>query len=174
MNATGGTTPTPTQTPRPGRYTIDPDGSALSFRTTHVFGLLPVRGTFALRGGTVDVADPLSGSRIGAEVDAASFRSGNAQRDGAVRSARFLDTGTHPLITFVSAEVGADAVSGTLTAHGVSRPVRLSVVRLDVLADAFTVRATLRVDRTEFGVTASPGMAGRRLELTVVARCVRA
>ncbi|MFJ6543305.1 YceI family protein [Streptomyces sp. NPDC091385] len=173
MDATGGTTPTTPRTPRPGRYTIDPDGSTLSFRTTHVFGLLPVRGTFALRGGTVDVADPLSGSRISVEVDAASFRSGNAQRDGAVRSARFLDTGTHPLITFVSGEVEADAVSGTLTAHGVSRPVRLSVVQLALFEGGFTVRATLRVDRTEFGVTASPGMAGRRLDLTVEARCVR-
>ncbi|MEU9403735.1 YceI family protein [Streptomyces sp. NPDC048242] len=173
MDATGGTTPTTTQTPRPGRYTIDPDGSTLSFRTTHVFGLLPVRGTFTLRCGSVDVADPLSGSRVRAEADAGSFRSGNAQRDGAVRSARFLDTGTFPLITFVSEEVDAHAVSGMLTAHGVSRPVRLSVVQLDVRADDFTVRATLQVDRTEFGVTASPGMAGRRLDLTLEARCVR-
>ena len=43
-----------TATPHLGRYRIDPDATTISFRTRHVFGLLPVRGTFAARGGTVD------------------------------------------------------------------------------------------------------------------------
>ncbi|MFF7751640.1 YceI family protein [Streptomyces sp. NPDC007971] len=171
MDATGNTVNT---TPRLGRYTIDSDTSSLSFRTRHVFGLLPVHGTFAIRGGTVEVAEPLSASRVHAEVDAASLRTGNAQRDAAVRSSKFLDAGRYPLITFASDRVDATTVSGTLTVCGVSRPASLSVVRSEVFADGFTVRAVSRVDRTEFGVTAARAMAGRRLDLTLEIRCVRA
>ena len=38
---------------------------------------------------------------------------------------------------------------------------------------SFTVRATTRIDRTEFGVTAYRGLAGRHLDLSVEAQCVR-
>ncbi|MFE1312890.1 YceI family protein [Streptomyces sp. NPDC058755] len=170
MDATGNNV---TTTPWLGRYTIDTDRSSLSFRTRHIFGLLPVRGTFAIRGGTIEVAEPLSESRLHAEVDAPSFRTGNAQRDDAVRSVKFLDTDRYPLITFTSDRVDTTTVSGTLTACGVSRPTSLSLVHAEVLADAFTVRATTRVDRTEFGVPAARGMAGRHLDLTLEIRCVR-
>ncbi|MER5549717.1 YceI family protein [Streptomyces sp. NPDC002589] len=78
--------------PRLGRYTIDTDSSSLSYKSRHLFGLLPVRGTFAIRGGTVEVTEPLSGSRVHAEIDAVSLRTGNARRDATVRSAKFLDT----------------------------------------------------------------------------------
>ncbi|MFI8091353.1 YceI family protein [Streptomyces sp. NPDC086080] len=171
MDATDNPT---TTTPRLGRYTIDTATSSLTFRTRHLFGLLPVRGTFAIRGGTVDVAEPLADSRLRVEVDAASFHTGNDHRDNDIRSAKYLDTDQHPLFTFVAGQVDTTSVSGTLTACGVSRPARLSIVRSEVRADSFTVRATTRVDRTEFGVTASRGMAGRHLDLTLEVTCVPA
>ncbi|GAB3179531.1 YceI family protein [Streptomyces incanus] len=163
-----------TTTPRLGRYTIDTNSSSITFKGRHLFGLMPVRGTFAIRGGTVDVAEPLSESRLRVEIDAASFSTGNDHRDGDVRSAKFLDIDRHPLITFVSERVDATSVSGTLTACGVTRPASLAVVRSEVRANSFTVHATTRVDRTEFGVTAARGMAGRRLDLTLEVTCVHA
>ncbi|MFJ4002556.1 YceI family protein [Streptomyces sp. NPDC090023] len=171
MDTTGSPSPT-TTTPRLGRYVIDPARSSITFTTRHVFQLLPVRGTFTIRDGTVDVAEPLAASRLRVEIDAASFSTGNDRRDREVRSAKFLDTDRHPLITFAAERVDATQVSGTLTACGISRPASLSVVRSEVRAGSFTVRATTRVDRTEFGVTASPGMAGRRLDLTLEVTCV--
>jgi len=143
------------------------------FRSRHLFGLLPVRGIFAIRSGSVDVAEPLSGSSVRVEVDAASFSTGNERRDSEVRSARLLDTLRYPLITFVSDRVDTDFVSGTLTVCAVARPVRLSIVDRQVHANRFTVRATTRVDRTEFGVTAARGMAARHLDLMLEVTCVR-
>jgi hypothetical protein len=35
------------------------------------------------------------------------------------------------------------------------------------------VRATTRIDRTEYGVTAARGLAARHLDVTVEVRCVR-
>ena len=37
-------------------YRIDPDRSAVTFRTRHLFGLAPVRGRFDIKAGTVDIA----------------------------------------------------------------------------------------------------------------------
>ncbi|HLU28104.1 MAG TPA: YceI family protein [Glycomyces sp.] len=159
--------------PAAGRYAIDPAASTIAFATTHVFGLLPVHGSFAVGGGTVDVADPLSESRVRAEIPAASIDTGNAQRDAHVRSSRYLDTDRHPTMTFVSERVEGDRLIGELTAHGVTKPVTLEVEPGTVSAESFTARAKVRVDRTDFGVTAARGMTGRHLDMTIDVTCVR-
>ena len=92
--------------PRPGRYEIDTSCSAVTFRTRHLFGLAPVRGSFTIRAGTIDVAEPLADSSVHVQIDPASFRTGNGQRDGTVRSERLLDTDRYPVITFRSEERG--------------------------------------------------------------------
>ncbi|MFE9552499.1 YceI family protein [Streptomyces sp. NPDC006703] len=169
MDATGNPT---TTTPRLGRYAIDTDHSSITFKSRHFFGLMPVRGTFAIRGGTVEVTEPLSQSRLRVEIEAASFSTGNGQRDRDVRSVKFLDTDRHPLITFVSERVEATSVAGRLTVCGITRSASLSIVGSEVHTNSFTVHAITRVDRVEFGVTGARGMAGRHLDLTLEVTCV--
>lgn len=166
-------TPEAQVTPRPGRYEIDTSCSAVTFRTRHPFGLAPVRGSFAIRAGTIDVAEPLAGSSVFVRIDPASFRTGNGQRDDNVRSERLLDTGRYPVITFRSEGVDGPALTGTLTVRNVTMPVTLSVEQAAVTPGSFEARASTRIDRTEFGVTAYRGMAGRYLDMTVEVRCVR-
>ena len=163
-----------TAVPRIGQYEIDPGNSVVRFRTRHLFGLAPVRGTFAIRSGTVGVAEPLSGSAVSAEIDVASFRTRNRQRDSAVRSPQFLDAASHPSMNFSTVRISGTTIAGTLTVRGVTKPVSLTVEEITVAPESFTARATTRIDRTEFGVTASRGLAGRYLDLTIEARCVRA
>ncbi len=159
--------------PRLGRYDIDPETSSVAFRTRHLFGLAPVRGTFRIRSGAVEVTEPLSDSRIRVEIDAASFRTGLGARDNTVRSPRFLDAGRHPVLVFVAEKMEGDALSGALTVCGTTRPVRLPAEVSAQPDGSFTARAAARIDRAEFGVTASPGLAGRYLDITVEVRCVR-
>jgi polyisoprenoid-binding protein YceI len=158
---------------QPGRYEIDTSCSAVTFRTRHMFGLAPVRGSLAIRAGTVDVAWALTDPGVYAEIDTASFRTGNGQRDSNVRSARLLDAGQYPVITFRSERLDGQALTGALTVRDVTRPVSLSIEQSAVSPGSFTARATTRIDRTEFGVTAYRGLAGRYLDLTVEVRCVR-
>ena len=160
-------------TPQPGHYSIDPDRSRVTFATRHLFGLGRVRGSFAIRGGTADIADPIAASAISAEIETASFRTGNRQRDHSVLSPRFLDPAGHPVITFQSDRIDADALTGTLTVCGVARPVTVTVTRCEVSRGSFTVYATARVDRTEFGITAARGLAARYLNLTMEIQCTR-
>jgi polyisoprenoid-binding protein YceI len=163
------------QAPRLGRYEIDASRSRVTFRTRHMFGLGPVRGTLAIRSGWADIAEPLADSAIHAEIDTASFRTRNPQRDRSVRSARFLDAARFPVISFRDGHVCADGrtVRGTLTVREVSRPVSLSIDQMTIAERSFTASATVRVDRIEFGVTAMPGLAGRYLDLTMEVRCAR-
>ncbi|HEX5292668.1 MAG TPA: YceI family protein [Streptosporangiaceae bacterium] len=163
-----------TRAPRLGHYDIDARHSAITFRTRHFFGLAPVRGAFTISSGTVDVAEPLAGSRIHAEIDAASFRTGNGQRDAAVRSGSLLHASRHPVITFDAGHVRGSVLAGELTVRDVTRPVSLTVDSVEPDATgSFTARARVRIDRTEFGITAMRGLAGRYLELLVEVQCVR-
>lgn len=169
--------------PRTGRYEIDPDGSRVEFRTRHLFGLAGVRGSFAIRSGVVDVVDPIAASRIRVEIDTASFHTGNGQRDATVRSARFLDAGRYPTMTFGSDRLDGDraALAGMLTVRAVTRPVTLERLAVEPAGPggvaggpgSFVARATTRIDRTEFGLTASPGLAGRYLDVSLRVVCLR-
>jgi len=182
-------------TPEPGRYDIDVSSSTVTFRTRHLFGLAPVRGAFALQSGAVDVAEPPAGSGIQAGIQAgieagiqagieagiqagiesASFRTGNPERDRSVRSARLLNSAEFPAITFGNGHVGPDGrtVSGELTVRDVTRPVTFPVRVVAVSRESFTASAAIRIDRTEFGVTALRGLAGWYLDVVVEVRCVR-
>jgi polyisoprenoid-binding protein YceI len=156
------------QIPQTGRYQIDIDRSTVTFKGRHLFGLAPVRGTFALRQGVIDVTDPVADSSVQVEIDTASFHTGNRQRDRDVRSARFLDTGRHPSMRFISELLDRSGrrpvLTGTLLVRDVARPVSLTIEQSTVhrgRPPSFTTRATARIDRTEFGLTAARGMAGR-------------
>jgi polyisoprenoid-binding protein YceI len=166
-------TPEAQAIPRPGRYEIDISYSAVTFRTRHLFGLAPVRGSFAIRAGTIDVDEPLARSSAFVQIDAASFRTGNGQRDDQVRSDRLLDTDRYPAITFRSESVDGLALTGMLTVRNVTMPVTLSIDQTAARARWFNARASTRIDRNEFGVTAYRGMAGRYLDMTIELRCVR-
>ena len=72
-------------------------------------------------------AEPLAGSSAYVQIDPASFRTGNEQRDSNVRSERLLDAGRYPIITFRSEGVDGPASAGTLTVRNVTMPVTLSI-----------------------------------------------
>lgn len=160
--------------PRLGRYRIDTAKSAVTFKTRHVFGLAPVRGRFAIRNGAVDVAEPLAESSIHAEIDSASFDSGNSRRDDVVRSSTYLHAERFPAMTFAAERIDGTSIQGSLTVCGVTRTVSLSAEQTAVTPDTFRVRAGTRIDRTEFGVTAGRGMTGRHLDVLLDIECVRA
>jgi polyisoprenoid-binding protein YceI len=156
------------EAPTTGRYRIEPTDSTISFVTRHVFGLAPVRGTFALREGVVHVADPVRASTVRVTVDARGFDTGNPARDDTVRSPRFLDASRYPDITFVADGVGENlVVTGTLTVRGRTEPLEVKIDTVRVFAHRVHVKASAEVDRYAWGVTAMKGMTGRRLRFTL-------
>ena len=168
------TTDDTVQVPRAGQYAIDSRGSTLTFRSRHLFGLAPVRGTMAISQGVVEVAEPTTDSSVQVEIDTTSFHTGSRHRDGDVRSARFLDAARYPSMRFASERLdrseGRWMLAGTLRVRDVARPVSLAIERSTVQPGApnsFVVCASTRIDRTDFGLTASRGMAGRHLDVSL-------
>jgi polyisoprenoid-binding protein YceI len=177
---TTSTTEDALQAPPVGRYGIDRRASTITFKCRHLFGLAPVAGTMAISHGLVDIADPLTGSSVQVEIDTTSFDTGSSQRDRDVRSPRFLDAERYPSMTFISERLDRSedhwTLVGTLMVRGVARSVSLAVERSTVppgRPTSFVICATTRIDRTEFGLTAAKGLAGRHLDISLRIQGVR-
>ena len=76
-------------------------------------------------------------------------------------------------ITFVSDGVDGSTLNGILSVGAASRPISVSVELTCATPEAFDVQAKSRIDRTDFGITAWRGLAGRYLDITAEVRCVR-
>ena len=110
-----------------GTWTIDPVHSAVAFQVRHLM-VSKVRGGFDVFSGQVVVAED-GAPTVTAEIVVDSVNTKNAQRDGHVRSADFLEVEKYPTMTFRSTSVhgtGSDfTIRGELTLHGVTREVEL-------------------------------------------------
>jgi polyisoprenoid-binding protein YceI len=155
--------------PATGRYRLDPARSSVTFRTRHLFGLGAVSGTMAVTSGEITIDPAVPQATVTAIVSAASFHTGSRLRDRDVRSAKFLDTGRYPHITFragiLSHDQGRWALSGELTVRQVRRPVTLAIESVAPAGAGFRARAAACIDRYAFDVTAAKGMAARYLDI---------
>jgi polyisoprenoid-binding protein YceI len=138
-----------------------------------MFGTGAVTGEFQLRDGYLDVTESLSDSAVHVVASADSFETGNPTRDRAVRSSTYLNTERYPDLDFRADAVHSDGdgwtVDGTLTAHGVAAPLRITVDAVDAAAGEVSLHASAQVDRYAHGITAGRGLAGRRLAIDIAA-----
>lgn len=146
-----------------GTWTLDPSHTRLGFATKHAM-VTTVRGQFDVFSGSLvlDGDDPAS-SRAFVEVDAASFTTGNGDRDAHVRSADFLDVEAFPTLTFAASAVRRLAddqfvMTGDLTIRGTTRPVEITADLEGVTTDPFGnerigFSGSTRISRKDFGLT---------------------
>jgi len=166
------TTSTPTQQasiPAAGRYRLDPARSSVTFRTRHLFGLGAVSGTMAVTSGEITIGPAAGQATMTAAVSAESFHTGSRVRDRDVRSARFLDAGQHPHITFRAGTLtqagGRWMLAGELTVRQITSPVTLAIDSAEPVGAGFRAHATTRIDRYALGVTAAKALAARHLDI---------
>ena len=68
----------------------------------------------------------------------------------------------------------AGAIIGTRETQVRPRPGRYEIdTSRSAVTGSLDARASTRIDRTEFGVTAYPGLAGRYLDMSLEVQCVR-
>lgn len=154
-----------------GRYTIDPSRTTVGFAIKEMWGLMTVRGTFAVTGGEIVVADDPAASSVRVALDPASFASGNKRRDKDVTGKNFLDAAAYPEMAFASTRVAAGpdgwTMTGLLTVHGVTAPVTLRLDAGRSTRDGCAFTATGTVDRTAHGVSRAAGFIARDLSVTI-------
>jgi polyisoprenoid-binding protein YceI len=117
--------------PEAGTWEIDPSHQSFEFVARHL--MAKVRGKFSGVSGVATVAEVPEESTLEIEIDTTTVDTGDATRDGHLRSNDFFGTEDHPTISFRSTAVRPDEgeshwkVDGELTIRGVTRPVTVDL-----------------------------------------------
>ena len=117
--------------PEPGTWEIDPAHASFEFVARHL--MVRVRGKFSDVKAVATVAEVPEQSSLAVDIDATTVDTGDATRDGHLRSGDFFGVDEHPQITFRSTGIrpgdGETAwkVDGDLTIRGVTRPITVDV-----------------------------------------------
>jgi polyisoprenoid-binding protein YceI len=143
-------------------YDIDTAHSGASFSVKHMM-VTNVSGRFSnIKGKVVFDEKNLAKSSIEATVDVNTINTNEPKRDAHLKGPDFFDVEKFPTMTFKSTKVykagGVIKVDGTLTLHGVSKPVTLTLEELSgevkhpmgsIVRGAV---ARTRINRKEFGL----------------------
>src|SRR6478736_362951 len=148
-----------------GSFRLDTLRTRVAFSVRHLTGR--VHGVFIRVAGVVNYdAQSPENVAVHATIQSSSVVTHSAARDARVRSSGFLDVRAFPEITFVSTSARrcrrSLEVTGQLTIHGVSRPVTVTVGKMQKRSSecepsegrgsGISAVARARVRRTEFGV----------------------
>ncbi|MGA3080555.1 MAG: YceI family protein [Terracidiphilus sp.] len=145
-------------------WKLDPAHSAAEFKVKHMM-ISNVKGKFHGLSGvlSLDEAD-LTRSSVEASVAVASLNTGDAQRDGHLKSADFFEADKFPAMTFKSKKIeslgkGAYNVAGDLTIHGVTKAMTFAVEDVSKPSKdpwgnlRIGLSATAKINRKDFGLT---------------------
>ncbi len=147
----------------PVTYTLDPAHTYPSFAADHFGGLSVWRGKFNSTSGKVVYDKDAKSGSLDVTVDISSINFGMPKLDEHAKSAEMFDAAKYPTATFsgkftkFNGSAPAE-VQGTLTMHGVSKPVTLKIDSFKCIQSPVNkkevcgVDASSTINRAEFGV----------------------
>jgi len=158
-------------------WKLDSAHSSADFTIRHM-GISNVHGHFGNINGTVVLDEKdITKSKVNATVDTTTVDTGNAQRDGHLKSPDFFDVAKYPTMTFVSKEItskdGKLEMTGDLTMHGVTKTVTLDLdgPSAEMKDPKGTVHrgmsGTTSIHRADFGINYGSGMLGDDVKVTL-------
>ena len=147
-------------------FKVDPAHAFVNFRISHL-GYSTLVGRFNTFAGNVswDKSNP-SSAAIELTVETESIDSNWAERDKHLRGEKFLDHKKFPQVVFKSTKYTGDAsggaLAGTLTLHGVTKPITIDIKMVGEGDDpwggyraGFT--GTTSFNRSDFGISENLG-----------------
>jgi polyisoprenoid-binding protein YceI len=151
----------------PVKYKIDPSHTYPSFEADHKGGLSTWRGKFNKTSGSVVLDREARTGTVDVAIETDSIDFGLDAMNTHARSAAIFDTAQFPLAVYKGNIVfNGDtpaAIDGSLTLHGVTRPVKLTLNAFLCKPDALTkvevcgADAIGGFDRADFGITFGKG-----------------
>ncbi len=142
-------------------FSIDPAHTSAEFVVRHMM-IAKVRGRFTALAGSIEATD---GGRVPtavrATIETGSIATGDAQRDGHLKSGDFFDVEKHPKIEFASTKIVPAGegfeVHGDLTIRDVTLPVVLQATYEGSSTDPYGnervgYEAHGKISRKEFGL----------------------
>lgn len=152
-----------------GTYNIDPSHTEIGFTARHAM-VTKVRGNFAEFTGSASTKENLEDAAINVEIDVASIDTGNADRDGHLRTSDFFEVDKFPTITFNSTAVEANGedglkVTGDLTIKGVTKSVTIDFDFNGEVTDPWGMsrigfEGATTINRKDFGLTWQTALDG--------------
>lgn len=163
-----------------GTYKVESNHTLAEFSVNH-FGFNDFFGVIPGATGSLTL-DPkaLGSTRLDVSLPVAGISTTNATLDGELTSADWLDAAKYPTIRFVSQQVVKTGprtarISGTVTLHGVSKPLTLNATfggaGVNPMNKAYTVgfSAVGTLKRSEFGVDKYVPMVSDEVTLKITA-----
>ena len=149
----------------PVSYTIDPTHTFPSFEADHMAGMSVWRGKFNRNSGTVVLDKAAQTGELQVSIDVTSIDYGLDAMNDKARSAEFFDTAKYPSATYQGKLGGwvkgvPTQVTGTLSLHGVSKPVNLQIRSFKCMPHPMLKRdwcgadALATLNREDFGISA--------------------
>ena len=147
----------------PVTYNLDPNHTFPSFAADHFGGLSVWRGKFDTTSGKVVYDKDAKSGSIEVTVDMNSINFGMPKLDEHAKSAEMFDAAKYPTATFTGKFAKFNGASpteaeGTLTMHGVTKPVTLVINSFMCKPNPMTKKevcgadASAAFDRGDFGV----------------------
>ncbi|MBS0287104.1 MAG: YceI family protein [Proteobacteria bacterium] len=152
------------------KYVLEPDHSYVTWHVNH-FGFSNVSGSIDAQGTIMLDEAALQNSAVNITLNIASLETPSLKFTDTLKSGKFFNASSFPNATFVSNSItmtgkNTAKVSGTLTIHGVSKPVvlnaRINKIGMHsyygVKAAGFSAAAIIK--RSDFGLGAfTPGVS---------------
>ena len=147
----------------PVTYILDPSHTYPSFAADHMGGLSVWRGKFTASSGKVVYDKAAKAGTINVTVDMSSVDFGMPKLNEHAKSAEIFDVAKYPTATYTGKFTQFNGASpteaqGTLTMHGVTKPVTLKIDSFLCKPNPMTKKevcgadATARFNRADFGV----------------------
>lgn len=144
-------------------YQLDPMHTYPSFETDHFGGLSIWRGKFKKSSGTVVLDRAAKTGTVDVTVNMSSVDIGNDKLDAELVTDKFFDAAKYPTATYKGTQIRFDGdtpveVIGSLTMHGVTKPVNLKIESFKCIMNPMLKRevcgteATATFNRDDFGV----------------------
>jgi polyisoprenoid-binding protein YceI len=146
-------------------YQLDPTHTYPSFEADHFGGISVWRGKFKKSSGVVTLDRAAKTGMVNVTIDTASIDTGNDILDKRLQTPEFFDASKYPTATYAGTRIRFDGdtpveVIGTLTMHGVTKPLNLKIESFKCFMSPLLKRevcgteATVTFDRADFGMDA--------------------
>lgn len=161
----------------PVTYNLDPDHTHVQFDTDHFGGLSVWRGIMVKNRGSVMLDKAAGTGSVDVYTDMTSGIIGNAKLEEELRSNQFFDAAKYPESHYQGTLGGfkdgaPTTVTGTLTLHGVTKPVNLKIVSFKCMMHPFYKKEDCGADaigtfnRADFGIDSGKAY-GFNMDVTI-------
>jgi len=148
----------------PVKYDIDPNHTYPSFSADHFGGVSTWRGKFKASTGTIVLDQQAQSGSVDVKIDTSSVDLGHEKLNTHVKSPDFLDVAKFPSASYTGKlakfqDGMPTEVDGTLTLHGVTKPVVLKIDSFKCKVNPLTKKdfcganASGEINREDFGMS---------------------